>query len=400
MAWADPNSWSKTDSELASMLPVFYSKRIREIIDHDEGLWQTIETDPLAERSGLVATFMQYALMEPQAASTVLTEGANPNPTDLVTGKITCTVVEKGAVVAIPSLARLSIADGAEKVATVVGAHGSQSMERHTAETLACYLQQLRVDADATYEENSSTTSDGSTTLLNDTGAGWTTNSMAGGLLTIIDPYVGTFGESQFVASNVANTSITVGTAFSAAILSGTDYHVSIPTGIVATDKLTLTGIRLAQKQLRKIGIKGPLWEIDGGGYNIVLDAVTEADIQTDLISAFQYKPNEAVQRKYPDRGMIAMCRPTITSIPFRSAVTGNGTYAAGGICHYTPVIGKNCLSKLPLGQMDIKVTSKAEDSGGTSNPLNRFSTTGWEFKGAFLKRNLAAGCAIISGEN
>lgn len=132
----------------------------------------------------------------------------------------------------------------------------------------------------------------------------------------------------------------------------------------------------------------------------MVYDAVTEADIQADLISAFQYKDNESVERKYPDRGRIAMCKPTLTSIPFRSAVSGAATYAETGIVHYTPIFGKNCLAKLPLGQMDIKVIAEGEDSGGVANPLHRYSTTGWEFKGAFLIRNAAAGVCVMSGEN
>lgn len=400
MSWADPPSWSKSDSELAALLPVFYSKRIREVISTFEGLWDKVETDPLATRSGQVATFMQYALMEPLAASDTLTEGANPDPTDMVSGKITTTVVEKGGVVAIPSLARKTIVDGAEKVAQIVGTWGNQTMERHVAETLAAFLMQIRVDADATYEDDSETTSDGSTTVINDTARTEANDFWIGGLITITDPYVGTFGEASYCTDSVQNTSLTVTVAFSAAILDNTDYHIAIPTGIVAGDKLTLTGVRLAQKALRKIGIMGPQWEIEGGGYNMVYDAVTEADIQADLITAFQYKEGKDELRKYPDRGMIAMCKPTLTTIPFRSAVGGAGTYAKGGIVHYTPVFGKNCLAKLPVEQMDIKVIAKGEKTGGTANPLERYSTTGWEYVGAFLKRNVAAGVAILSGDN
>ena len=401
MAWADPASWSKSDSELASLLPVFYSKRLRELGKGYQGLWQTVEDDPLATRSGSVATFMQYAKMSPQAASTVLTEGVNPDPTDMVTGKISVTVVEKGGVVAIPSLARQTIVDGAEKVAQVVSAWGNETMERHVAETLAAKLSMVRVDGDGTYEDDSVTTSLGGTTILvNDTGRTEATNSWAGGLVTITDPYVGTFGESQYVASNIQNTSVTLSVALSAVLPSGTRYHISIPTAITTGDSLTVTGIRLAQKFLRKNGCMGPNFELDGGGYNIVLDPVTEADVQASLISAFTYKPNEAVERKYPDRGMIAMCRPTITTIPFRSAVGGAGTYAAEGAVHYTPVFGKNCVAKLPLEHMGIQVLYKGEDSGGTSNPGNRFSTHFWGYTGAFLMRNAAAGCSILTVES
>ena len=400
MAWGDPPSWSKSDDELAALLPVFYSKRIREIMSTFKGLWEKVETDPLATRSGQVATFMQYASIAAQAASTVLTEGVNPNPTDMVSGKITATVVEKGGVVAIPSLARQTIIDGTEKVAQVVGTWGQQSMERHAAEVLAAYLAQIRVDADATYEDDSITTSAGSTTLLNDTARTEANDAWIGGLVTIIDPYVGTYGEAQYADDSVQNTSVQVGTAFSAAIGDATRYHISIPTGIVAGDKLTLAGVRLAQKFLRKGGIMGPLWEIDGGGYNIVLDAVTEADIQADLVTVFQYKEGKDELRGYPDGKMIAQCRPTLTTIPFRSAVGGAGTYAETGIVHYSPVFGKNCLAKLPVEQMDVKVIAKGEKTGGTSNPLERYSTTGWMFTGAFLKRNVAAGVAILSGDN
>jgi len=401
MGWADPASYSQSDAELAALLPVFFSKRLRELAKGYQGLWNTIEDDPLAVHSGGVATFMQYAKMSPQAASTTLTQGVNPDPTDMVTGKISVSVVEKGGVVAIPSLTRQTIIDGAEKVAQVVSTWGNETMERHVAEILSAYLSMIRVDGDGTYEDDSATTSLGGTVvLINDTGRTEATNSWAGGLATITDPYAGTFGEACYVASNIQNTSVTVTGGFSAVLLSGTKYHISIPTGITTGDSLTLTGVRLAQKFLRKNGCMGPGWELDGGGYNIVLDPVTEADIQASLISAFTYKPNETVERKYPDRGMIAMCRPTITTIPFRSATTGAGTYAATGAVHYTPVFGKNCLAKLPLENMGLKVLYKSEDSGGTSNPGNRFSTHFWGYTGAFLKRNMAAGCNIMSVES
>jgi hypothetical protein len=229
--------------------------------------------------------------------------------------------------------------------------------------------------------------------------------------VVITDAYVGTFGEQKFVEDfDAASDTLqfdedtqaphTTSGAFSALIASGTSYHISKPTAIAAGDVMTITAVRLAQKYLRNNGCLGPMWEIDGGGYNMVYDAITEEDLQNDLITAFAYKPNEAVIRKYPDRGMIAMCRPTLTTIPMRTAVTGAGTYSATGIVHYTPIFGKNCLAKLPLDQMDVKVIAKGETSGGTSNPLNRFSTTGWEYVGAFLGRNFAAGASIVSGHN
>lgn len=403
MAWADPATYSQADDELLALLPEFFSKRLREEANTYEGLWKAIETDPMAERSGETANFMQYVLIEPQAASTVLTRGVNPAPTDLDSGKISVTVVEKGAVVAIPSLERKTIIDGAERVAKIVSAHGNQSMERHVAETLAAKLSRIRVDGDGTYEFNSVSTDAGASdgTTIVDSTKNAADNAYIGYLVTITDPYVGTFGESSFVTdSDQSDTNLTFTTAFSAQIASGTNYHMSISTGITTGDALTLTGVRLGQKYLRKNGCMGPNWEIDGGGYNIVLDPVTEADIQASLISAFTYKPNEAVERKYPDRGMIAMCHPTITTLPFRTAAAAAGTYDAAGAIHYTPIFGKNCMAKLPLAQMDIQAIAKGETSGGTANPMNRFSTTAWLYVGAFLLRNAAAGCCVMSVES
>jgi N4-gp56 family major capsid protein len=406
-------SYSQSDDELAALLPVFYDKRLRELAADYEGFWNVIETDPLATRVGEVATFMQYAKIAPLAASTTLTRGVNPNPTDMVSGKITSQVYEKGAVVAIPSLERKTIIDGAEKVAQVVGIHGNESMEQYVAEVFGAQLSGIRVDADATYEKDSITDGAGAAggTTMVDSALVEADDFWNGAGVVITDAYVGTFGEQKFVEDFTQSGAIlefdedtqpphTTSGAFSAQIASGTSYHISKPTAIAAGDVMTITAVRLAQKYLRNNGCLGPMWEIDGGGYNMVYDAITEEDLQNDLISAFQYKPNEAVIRKYPDRGMVAMCRPTLTTIPMRSAVTGAGTYSATGIVHYTPIFGKNCIAKLPLDQMDVKVIAKGETSGGTSNPLNRFSTTGWEYVGAFLGRNFAAGASVVSGHN
>ena len=400
MAWGDPASWSTTDSELAALLPVFYSKRIRELINVPTGLWDKLELDPFVMRSGQTATFMQYARLDAIAASTYLTEGANPAPTDLVPGKITALIKEKGGVVAIPSLARQTLIDGAEKVAQVVSEWAKESMELYAACTITPYWQQLAWDGSTTYYKDRTTTGAGSTTLLADTGSTEAINFWAGGLVTITDPTVGCFGESSFATSSAQNVSVTVGVAFSVAPGTACKYHISIPTAVASGDLLTLAAVRAGQKALRKNGCFGPQWEIAGGGYNMLLDAVTEADVQTDLISVYQYKDADSILRKYPDGGMIAMCRPAFTGVPFHSAVGGAGTYDAAGAVHYTPLWGKNSAAKMPIEDTDIKVIAKAENSGGVANPLNRYSTTGWELALALAKKNMAAGVVINTVDN
>jgi hypothetical protein len=402
MAWADPATESLISDELQYLVPAYTSKKVAERIKKPDGLWAAIPSDPLAERNGNTATFPRYADISPQDASTVLTEGVNPAPTDVVTGKISVTVVEKGGVVAIPSLAEKTIVDGAQAIGDIVSDWGIQSMEMWAACNFVPYLQGITTNStdQGTYVKDSVSTTAGSTLLVNDTARTEATNFWAGGTLTITDPYKGNFGESKLVASSVQNVSITVSAAFSQTVASGTLYHVADQAAVTSADVLTLWSIRAAQKAIRRNGGFGPGRELPGGGYTIVLDPVTEADIQTDLISVFQYKPTEAVIRNYPDGGKIAMCRPVITNIPFRSAITGAGTYASAGAIHYTPIFGPKVMSKLPLGQMDVRVVGKARSTGGTSNPLERFATTSWEFVGAGVLRNAAWGAAVYSGDN
>jgi hypothetical protein len=168
MGWGDPASWSTTIAELQYALPVYYRKKILELINTPAGLWDKLEIEAFPQRSGTTATFSKYGKVD-YTDSVTLTQGANPDPIDLVTGNVTAAIVEKGGVVAIPDLARLSIVDGTKKVSEVVAAWAKEAMEYYVATTLTPYLKQVRDDGDVTYQKNSVSTSSGSTTTIVDT---------------------------------------------------------------------------------------------------------------------------------------------------------------------------------------------------------------------------------------
>jgi len=370
------------------------------LINQPAGLWDSLDREMFPQRSGTTCTFMKYARLDGIATinAGVLTQGENPATTDLVTGQVEAAIVEYGGIVAVSNLAALTVIDGAEKVSQVVAAWAKEAMEYYAQITFTPYLKQVRVDGDATYEANSVTTSSGSTTLVNDTAAAWVTNAMAGALVTITDSHSGAYGESQYCASNIQNTSITVGTAFSQTIISGVTYRISIPTGILATDVLSLTGLRLAQKELRKYGAMGSAFEIQGGGYHGVYDADLEAQILADsnLLALFTHTEKEAGGIRGYTPGKLLMIRPVFSGVPFRTAVTGAGTYAATGICHYMSIFGKQAGAIMPLTQDDIKIIAKGKAEIG--GPLERFSTSGWEVQLALGKMDMNAGVALVCG--
>lgn len=401
MAWGDPASGiSTTTAELQYVLPIYYRKRILELINQPAGLWDTLDREMFPQRSGTTVTFMKYARLN--GITTIdggaLTQGENPTSTDLVTGQVTAAIVEYGGIATVADLAALTVIDGAEKVSQVVAAWAKEAMEYYSQITFTPYLKQVRADGDSTYEVNSVTTSAGSTTLINDTTRTEANDFWIGALVTIIDSHSGAYGESQYCSDSVQNTSITVGTAFSQTIGDAVNYHISIPTGILATDVLTLSALRLAQKELRKYGAMGSAFEIPGGGYNGVYDADLEAQIlaDTQLLELFTHTEKEAGGIRGYTPGKLMMIQPIFSGVPFRTAVTGAGTYASGGICHYMSIFGQQAGAVMPLQQNDIQIIAKGKQEIG--GPLERFSTTGWKVQLAIGKMDMNAGVALICG--
>ncbi len=393
--WGDPASWSTTIAELQYALPVYYRKKILELINTPSGLWDKLDMEAFPQRSGTTATFSKYGKMD-YTVSATLTEGTNPAPTDLVTGNVTAAIVEKGGVVAVPDLARLSIVDGTKKVSEVVAAWAKEAMEYYVATTLTPYLKQVRDDGDVTYQKNSASTSAGvagGTTIV-DTALTEADDFWNGALVTITDPTVGIYGESQYVTDFVASTDTLTVDAFSQQVASGVSYHISIPTGLVAGDEMSLAGVRRCQKELRAGGGYGPRFELPGGGYNMILDTDQEDSIGNDsnFTNLYIYKEKETGIRTWPESGRIAMCRPEVTGIPYRTAVTGAGTYSATGVVRVAAIFGQQAMKKMPLGINDIQIIAKGESSGGVANPLNRYSTTGWKARIAAAKMDMNVG--------
>ncbi len=393
MGWGDPASWSTTIAELQYALPVYYRKKILELINTPAGLWDKLDIEAFPQRSGTTATFSKYGKID-YTDAVALTQGANPDPVDLVTGNVTAAIVEKGGVVAIPDLARLSIVDGTMKVAEVVAAWAKEAMEYYVATTLTPFLKQVRDDGDVTYQKNSVSTSAGSTTTIVDTALTEADDFWNGALVTITDPTVGTYGESQYVTDFVASSDTLTVDAFSQTIGDETKYHISIPTGLVAGDEMSLAGVRKCQKELRAGGGYGPRFELAGGGYNMILDTDQEDSIGNDsnFTNLYIYKEKETGIRTWPESGRIAMCRPEVTGIPYRTAVTGAGTYSATGVVRVAAIFGKQAMKKMPLGINDIEIIAKGESSGGVANPLNRYSTSGWKARIAAAKMDMNVG--------
>jgi hypothetical protein len=279
-------------------------------------------------------------------------------------------------------------------VSEVVAAWAKEAMEYYVATTLTPYLKQVRDDGDVTYQKNSVSTSSGSTTTIVDTALTEADDFWNGALVTITDPTVGIYGESQYVTDFVASSDTLTVDAFSQTVASGVKYHISIPTGLVAGDEMSLAGVRKCQKELRAGGGYGPRFELMGGGYNMILDTDQEDSIGNDsnFTNLYIYKEKETGIRTWPESGRIAMCRPEVTGIPYRTAVTGAGTYSATGVVRVAAIFGQQCMKKMPLGINDIEIIAKGESSGGVANPLNRYSTSGWKARIAAAKMDMNVG--------
>jgi len=420
MSWTDnPGSFSTVASELAKLLPSYTATKLAMGASLPSGLWDKVPVNSLAQHNGITATFPRLPDIAPISAYTYLTEGANPTETDLGSGAISVTVAEKGGVVAPSSLGEKTTVSGTmQAIGDCVAKWATSSMETWAQALYSPFLYQYRVDSDATYQGDSVMTTGAGRTVITDTSSStnhWTTNMLAGGTMTITDPFCNCFGESCLIASNIQDTSITVSTNFNGYNISGTTgfsaapirigvgtsvgvkYHVCVPTGITTGDSLTLTGVRYVQRYIRGNGCFGPGYELPGGGFYICMDSMSQGELQESLITALAYKDSDQEIRNYPDGGRIAGCNPILTAFPFRTAVTGAGTAAASGVVKYNQIFSPLAMEKCPIQGSDIRIYAKGKETGGTSNPLERYSTTGWDATLAGALRNGAWGASLLT---
>lgn len=384
---------------LAKLLPIYYRKAILENILKAAGMWQKCEVEAFPLRTGKTATLFRYPNLVP--ITTALVEGENPTPTQIPTAQFTVDLAILGGWVPPTEFGQMVTIDGLRKLPEIVREWADSSMELYLAKNLTPFMKKVRVDKDSTYERDFVTTSAGATTTVISTDLAADANDIFnGGLVTCVDDTAKNYGLSRYVTDFVTSTGTITCAAFPVASEDAKRYHISDTQGIVSTDVMSLAGTRAAIRQLRANGAYGPKFEIAGGGYWQIYDGIQEEELgaDSDIKNLFITKEKETGIRTYVP-GTISMLHPVLTFYPFRSVPdTGTSTYDATGGAVHSAIFGKNAIKRLPLGKKDVQIIHKSKESGGTSNPLEMYSTLGWKITMAVVNTDTNASVALITG--
>jgi hypothetical protein len=229
----------------------------------------------------------------------------------------------------------VSDADNRDVIATQM----AQSLEFQVYKKLANQGMRFRIDKDSDYQKSGTVTT-GSTTAIISTGLDEATDDFwNGGSATITNPS----GPNYDIAARITDFDEGTDAAICAppqAYTTSSKFHITVGTGIIATDKLTTTG-------LLDVAARHELMETEkfpGGMYRMVMHSAQKRDLNDDstfLNSAIN--DNSARFEKY-QLGRWFDIEFLVGSEIFREDEDGTENQATG-VVYFAPVFGKNSYS-------------------------------------------------------
>lgn len=447
MSWAGgvwSSSYGTSTDGISFGMQVYYDKKFLSRVKDNLFMWDFGQKRPLPQGSGKQIRFFRYH--DPAITTTPLTEGTNPDPT-LITGhEVNRTLEEFGAFSQHSSLvSRTHIDRGLSKVSEIWGDHAGRTIDlRVMKEVIANSAHQMKADvADGSYNQApgiwagtvSGTTSTSTLIYVGDGGFQATTANLSqtndfwiNGQITFTSG--ANYGESRVITdSDGTAKSLTVTLPFENAPAVGDTFIISHPgtkasTGDPVADTLASTDI-LTFKTFQK------LWEemkvrkaqpFSGGFYYFVMGPTVHANFMSDStwVGMSQYQPSEVKNLKNGEVGKFMGFKVITTTQPFRAPLpvtTGTTTtgigqkasstyyydagynYSATGTGHWSVCLGQEAygVTHLP-GYSSPKIIVKNPGPSDTSNPLNRFSTVGWELPFITAGLNGLWAVSVVSG--
>ncbi len=435
MAWAG-GVWDTTYGTSTGSINVgqqtYYDKKFLKRVSENLFMWQFGQKRPIPQGEGKTILFSRYH--EISSVTTPLTEGTNPDATAITGAEVNRTLEEWGGFSQHSSLvSRTNLDRGLAQVAGLWGDQAGRSVDLRTAkEVVANGCHTIRADNANTGGLASgvkgpitvgSTTSCTTTVTYSDTAA-LTDDLMIGGLLTFTSGK--NYGQSRYISDNAsaaAESSVTVTLPFENAAAAGDTFYVSHPgwsnATTMAADAMDTTDV-ITHKTLTKA------WErlktekaapYSGGFYTLILGPTTHAGFMSDgtWIGLQQYMGGDS-KLYNGEIGKYMGFRVVTTTQPFRctlatTATTGGpgqtdtnyytagANYSATGTGHYSLAFGREAFGVTMFpGWNKPKIIVKNPGPSDTSNPLNRFSTVGWELPFVPCALNALWCVAIVSG--
>ena len=409
-------------------MQVYYDKKFLSRVKENLYMWQFGQKRPLPEGGGKQIRFFRYH--EIATTTSPMTEGTNPVPLTVTGHEVNRNLEEWGGFSQHSSLiARTHIDRGLSQVAELWGDQAGRSIDlRIMKEVVANGCHTLRADCangDATgpglYSDDVGNTTQ-STTVIKVNIATTTVDIFNGGHITFTSGK--NYGQSRYISdtgSHASLTAITVILPFENTPVSGDTFVLShpgtsnttmVPDAMDSTDVITHKALTKVWERLKTT--KAVPYE--GGYYVLVLGPTTHAGFLSDStwIPIQQYAGGGGLINgeigRYMGFRVVTTTQPFRCTLPTQSGTNGPGqtdtnyytagaNYSVTGTGHYSLAFGREAFGVTAFpGWTQPKIIVKNPGPNDTSNPLNRFSTVGWELPFVPAALNALWCVALVSG--
>lgn len=254
------------------------------------------------------------------------------------------------------------------------------------AEELATHSLPHRVDNDSTYEVNGTVDSGSTTTMVDDaltqTDNFWGTDTTHPGVVAFVAPTGTNYDIAVPVTDFVASTDTCTLETLQQTVDTSSKYHMAIPTGIAATDKLTLTALtRVAAIHQR---MKTP--KFNGGIFYGIIDTEQNQDLYGDTTyqAIMQYSKPSLIGN-YKVQPVLDTHLIVADDCMYRMDVDGAAN--ATGVVHNALIFGKDAfkVTKWQGGKDDwgVKIHVFGIDDPDSGNKFGMKGWISWNAKAA-----------------
>ena len=404
MSWYDDfgdGTYDTTTSNVLNVGQIYYSKEFLERARPNLKLIPFGLRKPIPLGSGKTIEFNRWNEITGTPSSATLSEGINPNATNMTGQKLQATLVEYGQFAKISSLLSQTHIDPdcSEKV-QLFGDSASKILDlKAHMEVMANAAMPLRADYDvdtgATFSgavDSATTTTVVDATLSTNTDYGDANDDLNQSVITMLTG--GSAGQQRAVTDYVQSTgTITVSPAWDVTPSADDTFIVTTADGIASGDKLTYENTKKARTNLKKYGAPG----FTGGFFVGVAspDALSGLMDDAKWIAVNEYKDN-ANGIFEGEVGKFMGVRWVEENNEFKFPITTRGTagssygvgaaganYSTSGTVTSVVILGQGAFGvttfKNKMGQLPKPpIITKTSGPNDTSNPLNRYSTVGW----------------------
>jgi hypothetical protein len=434
MAWAGGvwNTGGTSTDSIGMGMQTYYDKQFLSTLKDELYMWQFGQKRPIPANGGKIIRFFRYQDIANVTAK--LTEGTNPDATTITGTEVNRTLEEWGAFSQHSSLiSRTHIDAGLTQVSKLWGAQAGRSIDLRTMKevvTNGCHTMRSDCAANVTYPNNPPgvlgpfTIGDTTQTTLvaKANYAALTDNVFIGGHMTFTSGL--NYGQSRYISDNAsaaALSSISVVLPWENTPVSGDTFiisHPGISTTTLGADALDATDV-ITHKAMTKLweALKVQKTVAYSGGYNVlILGPTTHAGFLSDgtFIPIQQYAGGGALLSgeigRYMGFRIVTTTQPFRCVLPTTATTGGPGqtssvwqtsgaNYSVSGTGHYSLAFGQEAfgVTNLP-GFSSPKIIIKTPGPNDTSNPLNRFSTVGWEMPFVPCALNALWCVGLVSG--